>query len=157
MRRRAVHGLILLLAILGPTAAAAQSVHADLLALINRARADHGLAALRANGNLDVAARGHAADMAVNDFLSHVGSDHRTLGDRVAATGYAFAYVSEALAAGPRTAAQAVHLWLTSAAHRDLLLSPDAREVGLAAAPAPITSTHGTYWAAVFGRRFGEK
>lgn len=137
-------------------APAADSLHAELLDLINRERAKYGLGALRANANLAVAARGHASDMAINDFLSHSGSDGRNVADRVAATGYVYAYVSEALAAGPRTAGQAVYMWLHSAAHRDLLLAPEPREVGLAMALAPYASTYGTYWAAVFGRRFDE-
>lgn len=135
--------------------AAAEPTHDELIALINQARADYGLGAVRGNANLGVAARGHAADMATNDFLSHTGSDGRKLVERVAASGYAYAYVSEAVAGGARSPREALHMWLTSANHRDLVLSPEAREVGIGIAHSPH-STYKTYWAAVFGRRFGE-
>jgi uncharacterized protein YkwD len=101
----------------------------SLLASMNRVRAEHGLAPLSEDLQLDVTARAHtrwmlgAKTFAHGDFATRMARSHcraRTFGEN--------------LAWGVGSAASAdafVRAWLASPAHRRNLLRPGFRHVGL--------------------------
>jgi uncharacterized protein YkwD len=100
-----------------------------LLGELNQARGVHGLAPLRVDWRLERAARTHSEDMLRRDYF-----DHGAFARRIrsfGATGPAF---GENLAWGiGAAAATIVRMWLNSPGHRENLLRPGFRRVGLAA------------------------
>ncbi|MBR9833669.1 MAG: CAP domain-containing protein [Alphaproteobacteria bacterium] len=61
------------------------SMEAEFVALINQARATHGLESLKLRQETQGAARFHSLDMAVNGFFDHASPDGRKHGARIAA------------------------------------------------------------------------
>lgn len=123
------------------------------LALINSQRAAHGLPALVLNAQLTAAAQGHAADMACNNFLSHVGSNGSSVKDRVAAAGYSFSVALENIFAQPPqyggTPESAVQWWMGDLIHRNTILNEKVTEIGVGYAYYADSQLDG-YWSVVF-------
>ena len=117
---------------------------AEVVALVNAARAPRGRPPLRMEPRLTAAARGHAAAMAARGLLAHRGADGSTAADRVARQGYAWSAVGEAIGEGYPTAAAMVAGWMADPPHRAVLLGPYA-EIGVGTAPDASGST---YWCA---------
>jgi uncharacterized protein YkwD len=109
-------------------------IERTLISLINSARADNGLQALKFNKKLSGAAIGHSIDMACHSNLSHSGSNGSFITDRFNANGYSYTYWNEAIYAQPPeyggSAQSAVDWWLNDPPHRVILLSPDAKDIG---------------------------
>ncbi len=102
--------------------------------LINRARAQRGLSPLRVSVKLTTAARAHANDMSRGEFFSHYSSDGRSVGARVAATGYGHCWVSENISWNRKSEAEVFARWMASPGHRRNMLASDPTEYGLAVA-----------------------
>jgi uncharacterized protein YkwD len=100
-----------------------------LLQAINTARASQGLAPLKLEPHLVLAARRYSRVLARTSQLSHTALG-RDVGQRLAAAGYRGQAFGEDLAVG-MTAEQTVAAWLASPLHRQVLLSPQFRRVGL--------------------------
>ena len=123
------------------------------LALINSQRAAHDLPALTLNWRLTTAAQGHAADMACNSYLSHIGSNGSDIEERVLLTGYTPSLVLETIyAQAPKnggTPASAVQWWMSDLIHRRTILHPKITEIGVGYAFFPDSQMEG-YWSVVF-------
>jgi uncharacterized protein YkwD len=118
---------------------------AAVLALIDAARADAGLAPLVWNDQVAEAAAAHSADMAATSTLTHTGSDGSDGGERLTAEGFRWTAWGENIASGFTTPQSLVDAWMASSGHRRQLLGGH-RYVGLAVA----TSSSGTpYWTLV--------
>lgn len=138
--------LLLVLAAAGAAPAAATPAEAgQMLALINQIRTEHGLPTVRLEPRLTEAAEAHSRDMARHDVLGHEGSDGSTLEDRMARVGYAFRVVAENVAGGQKTPEQVVEAWMNSPEHRENILRPAVRQIGVGHAQAPGTQ-YGDYW-----------
>ena len=133
---------------------------ASLLQAVNQARAEPrqcgsqsmpAAAPLRWERRLFAAARGHSADMARLDYMSHTGRDGRSVAQRVLAQGYPWSVVGENLAAGPQTVEEVVDGWLASPGHCVNLMKRDFAEVAVACVQRDGT-TWGRYWTLVLGR-----
>jgi len=128
------------------TAAALQSALVDK---VNALRAAHGLSTLRVVTSLRSAATFHSTEMAKAGYFSHSSANGSSFGKRVAGfyspSGYRRWAVGENLLWGsPRIgAARAMKLWLNSAPHRQNLLDPRWRDIGLSAVHS--TSAPGVY------------
>jgi uncharacterized protein YkwD len=114
---------------------------ASLLCAIGAERTARGLAVVRENPQLTVAAQRHADDMVVGQYFDHVSPAGTTVGDRVKVTGYidgrtdwalgeTIAWAQEPL----DTAAGLVQSWLASPPHRAILLDGGFRDVGIGVA-----------------------
>lgn len=131
-----------------------------LLEAVNQARAESRVCGSRAMAaapplqwerRLFAAARGHSADMARLDYMSHTGRDGRSVAQRVLAQGYPWSVVGENLAAGPQSVDEVVEGWLASPGHCVNLMRPDFAEVAVACVQRDGT-TWGRYWTMVLGR-----
>jgi uncharacterized protein YkwD len=150
-------------------AIAQRSLLSDELAAacaINGERTARGLRPLRWNPALADAARRYSEEMVAGRFFSHISPSGGRLWARVAATGYlcgaARWRLGEMLAWGTgwRAAPPAVvAAWLASAPHRDILLAPGYRDVGVGvAAGDPLAgdaSVDGLTYSAELGTRRG--
>ena len=113
-----------------PATAAPNDGERALLNEMNRARAAHGLPALRIDGRLERAARAHSRDMLRRGYFAH-GEFAR----RMAVYGARGPAVGENLGwgLGARGTAQAiVAAWLASLPHRANLLRSGFRRIGVA-------------------------
>jgi uncharacterized protein YkwD len=141
-------GLLLALA-----ATARADSAADCLAAHNRIRKSYGLAPLRLEKRLSVAAQKHADYMAKNLKLDHRGPSDEMYHDRARAAGYAADWdtSSENIAEGPvefMDAAFTTKAWLESkVGHKDNVLSREWRELGVGVARG---SDDRLYWCAVY-------
>ena len=106
------------------------SVEKQVLKLVNKQRAAHHLAPLRAQTSLVRSARQHTRNMATVPFFSHFSPNGRTPGQRAIAAGYATRgfhrwTLGEAIAwgsGGYASPAQIVRDWMKSPPHRAILL-----------------------------------
>jgi uncharacterized protein YkwD len=130
------------------------------LCLLNAERTSRGLVALTANAKLAQAARAHADDMVAKQYFGHESPSGSTPTQRIRAAGYipdeAAWTVGENLAWGSgalATPAAIVRAWMNSPGHRDNLLKPAYREIGLAVvAGVPRAGiTGGATYATTFG------
>jgi uncharacterized protein YkwD len=119
---------------------------ADLAARLNRERVTRGLAPLALNAKLSAAAQAHAEDVARNGRTNsaqegHIGSFGSTVFDRVARTGYGAYSWGRRLGenwAWYRNTADALAMWMESASHRNNILHPLFREMGVGVAVNPV-------------------
>ncbi len=125
------------------------------LCLLNAERRKHGLPALRLDARLSEAARGHSRDMVRRRYFSHTTPDGLGFAERIGRTGYMRAtrswLVGENIAWGWRhrgTAARVVRAWMQSPPHREEILRPSFRDVGIgvvAGVPRPLPRGGATY------------
>ena len=139
----------------GDTTCGFATFREDALRLVNARRAagascgDEGsfapAAPLGWHTRLELAAYGHSADMAANDYFSHTGLDGRSPADRVTAAGYDWRAIGENIAAGYPDVAAVVDGWMASPGHCANLMNPGFRDMGLACA-ARAGSRYGLYY-----------
>ena len=129
----------------GAPAAEPEEKSRSLLALVNTARTENGLAALTLDPRLMAAACRQAQDLAQGGPLSHRGHDGSEVGDRVLQSGYDFASAAENLAAGVPTPDETVRLWLGSPGHRRNILTAGFDHAGIA------NIAKGDIWVLVLG------
>jgi uncharacterized protein YkwD len=125
------------------------------LCLLNGERADRGLPPLAADAQLAAAASAYAGDLVAGSYFSHTGRDGSDLVDRIRATGYMDGdrpwHVGENLAWGTGGLAAPgaiVQAWMNSPGHRENILSPAFREIGVgivAGNPAAADGAGATY------------
>jgi uncharacterized protein YkwD len=117
-------------------------------ALINKQRAGK-CDPVRTDERLRTAARRHSADMAKNDYFSHVSKDGSSFVDRIARTGYPRSgAASENIAAGYVSAKAVVDGWMNSEGHRNNIMNCGSKAVGVGLAYRGSTP----YWTQDFGR-----
>jgi uncharacterized protein YkwD len=132
-----------------------QSFVQQVVDLTNNFRTKNGLAPLTLNSKLNEAAQTHSQNMAVQDFFSHVGKDGSSAGDRASQAGYDWRTVAENIAAGQRSPAEVVQAWIDSPGHRENMLNPGIKEIGVGyffLANDTGKTNYNAYWTQKFGR-----
>ena len=109
------------------------AAEAEMLALVNDARAAAGLGALTLDQSLVGVAREHSSDMWARGFFSHVNPDGLDPFDRMKAAGIKFGWAGENLAIAPTTGVAHGNL-MDSPGHRENLLNPNFRQIGIGVA-----------------------
>ena len=127
--------------------AALDPAAAEVVRLVNVARADAGCAPLRVDSRLTTAARLHSQDMADHDYFSHTSLDGRSPWDRMRAQGYTNGS-GENIAAGYSTPASVMNAWMNSSGHRANILNCSSRAIGVGIGKG---GSYGTYWTQDFG------
>lgn len=117
-----------------PAPLAQQSAQAGGSAVqkLNAIRADAGVSGIKRSRVLDEVAKGHANDMAANNFFGHTGTNGSNVAQRVKNAGYKWCTVSENVAKGYRDQAGALESWRTSKGHYRNLVNGKSRDFGLA-------------------------
>lgn len=127
----------------------------QVLDLTNVQRQLAGLQPLQLNVQLNKSAQAHSEDMALRDFFSHTGSNGTAIGDRAKAAGYKYSYIGENIGAGQATAQDIVQRWMNSPSHKDQILNPNYREIGVGYfyhANDTGTVNYQHYWTVDFGK-----
>ncbi|HBX70805.1 MAG TPA: CAP domain-containing protein [Chloroflexi bacterium] len=121
--------------------------------LTNQEREANGCSPVTMEPRLQAAAEGHSADMALNDFFSHTGSNGSSPWDRIHAQGYSYSRAGENIAAGYSTPESVVTGWMNSDGHRANILNCSFVHIGvgyyyLQNDPGSVRYRH--YWTQVF-------
>lgn len=119
-----------------PSAENPQVAERAVACLVDAERRALGLDRLEHDDRLSRAADWHARDMRERQFFGHTAPTGSPRGrhpwDRVTAAGYRWAAVAENIARGQPTPRAVAAAWFRSEGHCRNLLSPDARETGVA-------------------------
>ena len=140
------------------TAGAGRRQAHAILCLVNAERARHGLRRLRRRHTLATAAARYARQLSRRNWFAHVSPSGSTPAKRVRRAGYHPATLGETLAYGRGywgTPAGIVAQWLASPPHRQIVLEPRVRDLGVGVArgiPRP-GMRGGVTVAAEFARR----
>jgi uncharacterized protein YkwD len=121
------------------------------LVLINRYRMQKSLRPLSMDRTLQRAAQWMSDDMAAKSYLSHNDSRGRDPFKRLAAFGYNYnTNKGENVAAGQKTAEEALESWQSSKGHNRNMLDPQFTVIGIGFSYEK-NSKYGWYWATSFG------
>lgn len=127
----------------------AEQLADQVLQLINLERAAVELPPVAVDTALEQMAADYACRMVAGGFFAH--RDPETgagLRERAAAANYAGYFVGENLAAGHRTAAAVMKLWMESPPHQRIILDRSWKEVGIAVRTG---GEYSIYWVLEFG------
>ncbi|HEU5244154.1 MAG TPA: CAP domain-containing protein [Gaiellaceae bacterium] len=111
----------------------------QVLAAVNRFRAEHGLAVLRESAGLDRSARQHSLEMGRRGYFAHPSADGTSFWRRIQhyypAKSFSYWSVGENLVwqSPSLNAAGAMQLWIASPPHLENLLAPQWRRIGVSA------------------------
>jgi uncharacterized protein YkwD len=127
---------------------------------VNGIRQAAGLTTIKGTPPLRVAAQRHSADMVRRHYFSHVSPSGATLRERVVRTGYlrraSEPRLGENIAWGSGTAAapaEIVKAWMNSPGHREIILTPAFREVGVGITGAAPQGGNGATYVLDVGKR----
>ena len=122
------------------TAQAAYSA-GTLVTMTNSARAQEGLGALLTNSALASAAFAKANDIIAKDYFAHNSPDGKTPWDFISEAGYNYTYAGENLSIGYNDASELFSAWMNSPTHRENILNPNFREIGIAVVSGEFQGT----------------
>ncbi|KAA0966629.1 hypothetical protein FQ087_10505 [Sporosarcina sp. ANT_H38] len=126
-----------------------RAMERQILDLTNVYRKSHGLEELLGDYNLTVVARKHSEDMALENYFSHESPVTGDLADRLKEAEIEHRKARENIAFNYVDAIEAVHGWLNSPAHRNVLLEEDLTHLG--------TGAYGKYYTQVLVRKTVEE
>ena len=112
----------------GPTPSAFEQ---RVFELVNIERTNRGLNALTWHNTLASLARAHSVDMVNRNFFDHTCPSGRLPWDRMHNAGLSFGVAAENIASGFRTPEEVVNGWMSSQGHRDNILHPSLRHLGV--------------------------
>jgi hypothetical protein len=118
--------------LLTPGARADGIATADVVKLLNQARADNGLKILLENIKLDQAAQFKADDMLKNDYFAHTSPSGVSPWYWFGKADYDYKFAGENLAVNFDNAESQQQAWMKSPTHRKNILNSNYQEVGVA-------------------------
>lgn len=110
----------------------AREIPYRVLDSVNTLRAAKGLTPLAFNAALNAASLTHSRDMSVQNRPWHFGSDGSSPLVRVQRVGYASALIGELISETYQTEMETLSAWMGQPDTRDVLMDPNARELGFA-------------------------
>ncbi|MCF3128965.1 sigma-70 family RNA polymerase sigma factor [Streptomyces olivochromogenes] len=132
-----------------PTQAAPSGTVAQVVALVNKERANAGCGPLTEDSQLDKAAQGLSDDMAARNFFDHTDPDGRDPGQRITAAGYRWSTYGENIAQGQQTPASVMDSWMHSPGHRANILNCSFKNIGVGV----HNGSGGPWWTQDFGAK----
>lgn len=131
------------------TTDAAERLADQVLQLVNLARAEEALQPVAVSTKLQQVAEDYACRMVEEGFFGHEDPiTGQSSGERVISGKYIFHSIGENLAAGQTTAAEVMKSWMESPSHRDVILDPNWKDVGIAVRGG---GEYSIYWVQEFG------
>lgn len=136
-----------------PTPEQIEKMIVALIDLTNSERAKHHLPPLKRQEQLEQAAKWMAQDMSTRSRLSHTDSKKRSIDPRLPDFGYKdYQTIGENIATGQTSAASVFSEWMKSAEHRENILNPEFKEIGVGLFYAK-SGNYYWYWVQDFGRQ----
>lgn len=133
---------------------ASEITEQNLLKGINQERTSRGLQSLKINRDLDNAARLKAKDMINRDYFEHYAFGLSPW-DFMSLSGYEYIYAGENLAMDFATSEGMIKAWMNSPAHRDNILSPEFKEIGVGTVKGAYTDKDKTHDTIMVSTMFG--
>ncbi len=121
------------------------------LGMINAYRSNNGLGSVALDDRLNALAQGYGRDLATAAGKGAPIKPDGKLEARLATAGYQSSEVKESVSAGYYTLAEAFSGWRDSEPHRDTMLFPPARHLGIAAVYFPGTK-YKVYWVLIMAK-----
>lgn len=123
----------------------------EVIRLTNVKRAESGLSPVTENALLDQAARAKGADMLAKGYWAHVAPDGTEPWDFFKGVNYKYRYAGENLARDFSSASGAVEGWMASPSHRENMLSPKYKDIGVAVVEGSLNGRDATIVVQLFG------
>jgi hypothetical protein len=124
---------------------------AEVIRLTNAQRAANGLSALSENLSLDGAALAKGNDMLAKGYWAHFAPDGTSPWNFFLNFGYKYKYAGENLARDFPDAASAVSAWMNSPSHKENILNPNYREIGIGVVEGSLAGIDTTVIVEFFG------
>lgn len=102
-----------------------------LVDAVNGIRARNDLPTVRLSATLMAAARTHSTDMALQNRPWHFGSDGSSPIDRAKTAGYLGTLLGENISESFESDLETLKAWMADTETRELILNPDAKEIGI--------------------------
>jgi uncharacterized protein YkwD len=135
---------------------AAQISVSDVIKFTNEKRAESGLSPVTFNQLLTDAALEKGHYMIDHDFWAHVAPDGTEPWFFFQKHGYKYRYAGENLARDFSNASAAVDAWMASPSHRENMLSPKYKDIGVAVVEGDLAGSDTTIVVQLFGTTLGD-
>ena len=122
-----------------------------VIELTNKEREKKGLTKVVENEALNKAAAAKAANMFAENYWAHFAPSGKTPWDFITGAGYRFTFAGENLAKNFYESDQVVTAWMNSTTHRDNLLNPHYRDIGIAVVEGVLNGQKTTLVVQEFG------
>jgi hypothetical protein len=126
----------------------------EVIRLTNEKRVQNGLSPLTLNTTLAQAAQAKGADMLNRDYWAHVAPDGTQPWKFFIDFGYRYRYAGENLARDFKDAPSTVEAWMASSSHRENLLSPKYKDIGIAVVEGDLAGVDTTIVVQFFGTKY---
>lgn len=123
----------------------------ELIELTNRERQKAGLTQVTENDALDKAAAAKAQNMIAENYWAHFAPSGKTPWDFMLGSGYKFSFAGENLAKNFYKSNDVVVAWMNSPTHRDNLLNPKYKDIGIAVVDGVLNGQKTTLVVQMFG------
>lgn len=133
---------------------ASQIAPQEVVRLTNQKRAEAGLSALTFNQTLSNAAYTKGRDMIEKDYWAHVAPDGTQPWKFFKDFGYKYRYAGENLARDFSNASSAVDAWMNSPTHKENILNPKYKEIGIGVIDGDLAGSDTTIIVQFFGSTY---
>ncbi len=123
----------------------------ELISLTNSQRVKAGLSPLSENPQLDTAASAKAANMFAENYWAHFAPSGKSPWDFIQGSGYKFKFAGENLAKNFYTSGEVVDAWMASPTHKENIVSPKYKEIGMAVVEGNLNGQKTTLVVQMFG------
>jgi hypothetical protein len=123
----------------------------EVIRLTNAQRAANGLAPVTENTTLDSAALAKGQDMLAKGYWAHFAPDGTSPWSFFMSFGYKYQYAGENLARDFSDAGSAVNAWMNSPSHKENILNPHYKEVGIGVVEGQLSGADTTIIVQFFG------
>jgi uncharacterized YkwD family protein len=115
-----------------PAVQAKSSFEQQVVALVNKNRANAGLNPLKVSTKLSAMAKDKAIDLYSNDYFDHNSPTYGSPFDMMKSYGISYSYAGENIAKGQQTPQEVMTAWMNSKGHRENLLNSHYTTIGVA-------------------------
>jgi len=130
---------------------AANIAPSEVIRLTNEKRAQSGLAPVTENSSLDAAALAKGQDMLAKGYWAHFAPDGTSPWSFFVKFGYKYKYAGENLARDFSSASSAFDAWMNSPTHKENILNPNYREIGIGVVEGSLAGADTTIIVQFFG------
>ncbi len=123
----------------------------EVIRLTNEQRVSNGLSPLTENKTLDAAALAKGNDMLAKGYWSHFAPDGTSPWNFFVNFGYKYKYAGENLARDFSSPQGAVSAWMNSPSHKDNILNPHYKEIGIGVVEGMLSGADTTIIVQFFG------
>ncbi len=123
----------------------------QIIELTNSERSKAGLNTLQENQSLNQAAAAKASNMFAENYWAHFAPSGKTPWDFINGAGYRFSVAGENLAKNFTNSQDVVTAWMNSPTHRDNIVNPKYRDIGIAVEDGTINGEQTTLVVQMFG------